>query len=252
MKKIILTIILCILLISIPVNAEITHYTYEIINTYPHDIEAFTQGFTFNNGYIYESTGLRGESSLRKVELETGEIKKMHELQDKYFGEGITIYNDKIYQLTWEAETGFIYNRDFELIDKFNYETEGWGLTNDGNHLIMSDGSSSLYFLDPETMEKVSEITVTYNNQPIQYINELEYIHGKIFANVWYQDYIIIINPESGKISGVIHLENIIDPKKYDHELDVLNGIAHDGKNDRLFVTGKLWPLVFEINLIEL
>lgn len=232
------------------VSAEITHYTYRIVDTYPHDKEAFTQGFLYHNGSFFEGTGLKGKSSLRKTDLDTGDIIDIVELPEKYFGEGITIFNNKIYQLTWKAETGFIYNMDFELIKKFKYSGEGWGLTHNENQLIMSNGSSTLYFLNPENLEIEKELNVKRNGESVSNINELEYIRGEIYANIWHKNYILRINPDSGKVTGIIDLEDIISPDDYNHKLDVLNGIAYDKKNDRLFVTGKLWPLIFEIELV--
>ena len=253
MKKIpILLLITALLLFSLSaaqIANDITYYSYEVINTYPHDIDAFTQGLIFEEGYLYESTGRWGHSSLRRVKLESGEVEKIHHLDDEYFGEGLTIFDNKFYQLTWKAGVGFIYDRNFNLINKFHYDTEGWGLTTDGKFLIMSDGSSNLYFLDPETMTVRKKLPVTLHGEPLDNINELQYIDGQIFANVWLQDYIIIINPDSGKITGIINLEGIINPDNYDHQLDVLNGIAYDSKDNRLFITGKLWPYIFEIKL---
>lgn len=261
MKKYIFLFVIFLLLLLLPFYPAIreenttktTIFTYEIINRYPHDIEAFTQGFIYKDGYFYESTGLRGQSSLRKVEPGTGEIKQIHYLPEKYFAEGITIFEDKIYQLTWEEETGFIYDLDFNLLDKFNYNGEGWGLTNDGEYLIMSNGTSNLYFLDPKTREQKRQLKVTLNKENPEYItdyiNELQYVHGKIYANVWYEDYILIINPGNGSVEGIIELEGILDSDDYDHQINVLNGIAHDKENDRLFVTGKLWPYIFEIEI---
>jgi glutamine cyclotransferase len=224
------------------------NYTYEIVNSYPHDQTAFTQGLEFNNGFLFESTGLYTQSTLRKVELETGQVLSSISLLDQYFGEGITILNNKIIQLTWRSNTGFIYEKDsFELISEFTYPTEGWGIANDGFQLIMSDGSSTLFFLDPQTYETVKQIEVI-DQEPVLYLNELEYIQGQIWANIWYQDKIAIINPQTGKVEAWVDLtglndENSIDPNK------VLNGIAYDSEKDRLFVTGKNWSKLFQINL---
>ena len=250
-KKIVLLFFIIFLLIS-PFSllaVDIEKYNYEVVNSYPHNKDAFTQGLEYYNGYLYEGTGLNGRSSLRKVDLKTGEIEKIHHLEDKYFGEGITIFNDKIYQLTWKSRTGFIYNLDFELIEKFSYKTEGWGLTHNNKELIMSDGSNHLYFLNPETLEKTKEIKVTKQGKKVNNLNELEYIKGKIYANVWQKDYIVIIEPTTGKVEGIIDLKGIINPDDYNYELNVLNGIAYDSDNDRLFVTGKLWPKIFEIKI---
>ncbi|MFW6007267.1 MAG: glutaminyl-peptide cyclotransferase [Halanaerobiales bacterium] len=248
-------IILSILIISTiflysSATAEPPHYTYNIVNTYPHDREAFTQGLLYKDGYLYEGTGLYGESSLRKVDLETGKIIKIKKLSDEYFGEGITIFKDKIYQLTWKAKTGFVYNMDFELIDQFDYPGEGWGITHDGENLIMSDGTENIYFLDPDTLEEVKKIKVKIKEEPVLNINELEYIKGEIYANIWQENHLIKIDPETGNVTGIIDLTGIIEREKYNYEIDVLNGIAYDKESERIFITGKLWPLVFEIDII--
>jgi len=232
-------------------SADIKQYDYKVINSYPHDRNAFTQGLEFYKGYLYEGTGLNGQSSLRKVNLKDGKIIKKQMLADKYFGEGITIYKDNIYQLTWKSGIGFIYNLDFKLINKFTYNYQGWGLTHNKDHLIVSDGTNTIRFLDPQTLEVVRKIKVTKNNKKVININELEYIKGKIYANIWQKNYIVIINPENGRITAIVDLEKIINPKNYDYNLNVLNGIAYDSENDRLFVTGKLWPKIFEIKIIK-
>jgi len=226
--------------------------TYKVINIYPHDRSAFTQGLAFADGALYEGTGLRGFSTLRKVELETGEITQMSKLPNNYFGEGITIYKDKIIQLTWQSNVGYVYDREsFEVIEEFNYPTEGWGITHDGNRLIMSDGSSKLYFLDPVTFEAVGQVEVTDNTSPITMINELEYIDGEVYANVWLTDRIARIMPQTGQVTGWIDLKGILSYEEDSTQAaGVLNGIAHDAQNNRLFVTGKLWPKLFEIKLI--
>ena len=246
--------LIIILFLSFSTNnlvKSVNYYDYDIINSYHHDKNAFTQGLIYKNGYLFEGTGLKGESSLRKIKLDTGEIVKIHYLKNKYFGEGITMLNNKIYQLTWKENTGFIYNFNFEIIDKFSYPTEGWGLTNNGKELIMSDGSSKLYFLDPKTLKKKKEMTVTKNNKKISNINELEYIKGKIFANIWQKNHLIIINPENAKVTGILDLEGIINRNNYTHNINVLNGIAYDSKNNRIFITGKLWPKIFEIEIFK-
>lgn len=250
-KKIIFLFLITLLIINpyFLLADDIVNYNYEVVNSYPHDKNAFTQGLEYFNGYLYEGTGLNGKSSLRKVDLKTGKIEKIHHLEDKYFGEGITIFKNKIYQLTWKSNTGFIYNLDFKLIDKFSYKTEGWGLTHNNQHLILSDGTNLIRFLDPKTLKVVKKIKVTKNNEKVTNINELEYIKGKIYANIWQENYIIIIEPNNGQVKGIIDLKGIINPKNYNYELNVLNGIAYDSKNNRLFVTGKLWPKIFEIKI---
>lgn len=225
-------------------------YTYRVVNAYPHDRGASTQGLVFEDGFLYEGTGLRGQSTLRKADLKTGEILRVHELAERFFGEGIAIYENKIVQLTWESNTGFVYEKDsFELLQEFSYATEGWGITYDGSYLIMSDGTSTLHFLDPETFEEVNQVEVSDGENPVSRLNELEYVKGEIYANVWQTDRIARIDPQTGNVVGWIDLEGLLNRAEYD-EADVLNGIAYDAENDRLFVTGKRWPLLFEIGLI--
>lgn len=226
-------------------------YTYKIVNTYPHDRSAFTEGLVFKDGVLYEGTGLHGYSTLRRVKLETGEILQIRELPPQFFGEGVTIYGNKIIQLTWQSHTGFVYDKySFKLLKEFNYPNEGWGITHNGKHLIMSDGTETLHFLDPETFEEVSQIEVSANDIPITRINELEYIQGEIYANIWHTERIARIDPLTGQVIGWIDLKGILSPKDDSKAVDVLNGIAYDAKNDRLFVTGKFWPKLFEIELI--
>ncbi|MFW6025766.1 MAG: glutaminyl-peptide cyclotransferase [Candidatus Woesearchaeota archaeon] len=255
MKNKILNFILIIALILVFSSMvgkanDIKNYSYEIVNKFPHDENAFTQGFLYKDGYIYEGTGKYGESSLRKIDLKSGKIIKEFELDDNYFGEGITILNDKIYQLSWKSNKAFVYNLDFEKIDSFEYEGEGWGLTDNDKELIMSNGSDKIYFIDPHNFEINRKISVKINDKKINNLNELEYIKGKIYANIWKKDYILIIEPQNGQVKGKIDLKNLID-KENQEDINVLNGIAYDQKNDRLFVTGKLWPYVFEIKLLD-
>jgi glutamine cyclotransferase len=230
---------------SIPV------YDYEVINTYPHDTMAFTQGLIFRNGVLYEGTGLYGRSSLRKIELETGNILKIRDLPGSYFGEGITIYHDTIIQLTWRNNIGFVYIEQdtFKLIDSFPYPTEGWGLTHDDTSLIMSDGTDTIRFLDPHTYDEIGTISVTAEGTPVEELNELEYIQNKIYANVWYSDSIAIIDPITGNVEAWLNLKGILNSIEYGRPPNVLNGIAYDSVNVRLFVTGKLWPSLFEIKV---
>jgi len=225
-------------------------YTYSIVHVYPHDENAFTEGLVFDNGSLFESTGLYGKSTLRRVELETGKVLQTYALPIQYFGEGLTIFDDEIIQLTWREYRGFVYNKQsFSKIEEFNYSTEGWGLTSDGSRLIMSDGTANLYFLDPQTFEKTGQIQVHENN-PITRLNELEYIDGKIYANIWHQEKIAIINPQTGQVEAWINLSGIQNPPNPDPE-SVLNGIAYDSKGNRLFITGKMWPHIYEIKLIS-
>lgn len=228
-------------------------YTYKVINTFAHDKQAFTQGLAFDGGFLYEGTGLHGRSTLRKVELKTGNILQMHKLPGEFFGEGITIYRDKIIQLTFQQNTGFVYNKDtFELLRKFDYPTEGWGITHDGNRLIMSDGTATLYFLSPDTSEVLGSIEVRDQNTAVQGLNELEYVKGEIYANIWPTERIVRIDPKTGQVVGWIHMERLASQLDKSQPIDVLNGIAYDAAGDRLFVTGKLWPKIFEIKLVPL
>lgn len=235
-----------------PVDPEPSgNYTYEVVADYPHDADAFTQGLIYHGGFLYEGTGLYGRSSLRKVDLTTGEVLQSYELPDEYFGEGITIFGEKIYQLTYRENIGFVYDREtFELLDQFSYPTEGWGLTNDGERLIMSDGTNTLHFLDPESYEETGQVEVTYRGQPLIHLNELEYIDGLIYANLWPSDIIAIIDPMTGETVGRADLNGLLGLRSLLAGNDVLNGIAYDVGGGRLFVTGKFWPKLYEIRLI--
>jgi len=243
--------IVVLVLSNEPVSPTIPRYTYNVVKEYPHDPNAFTQGLIFDSGVLYESTGLYNGSTLRRVELETGRILQIHVLPDQLFGEGITIINDKIIQLTWRSNKGFVYDKiSLDVLQEFDYPTEGWGITHNGTHLIMSDGTATLYFLDPVNFEKVGQVEV-YADGPVTNLNELEYIHGEVFANIWQEDFIARIDPRTGRVSGWIDLSAIRDFESEDAN-DVLNGIAYDEKEDRLFVTGKRWPLLFEIDIVPL
>jgi glutamine cyclotransferase len=232
--------------------AEIPVYGYRVVNSYPHDPDAFIQGLVFEDGIFYEGTGRRGQSTLRQVEVETGQVLQAINLPAEVFGEGITIFGDRIIQLTWQARTGFIYDKpNFEFLDIFRYPTEGWGITHDGQRLIMSDGTSTLYLWDLDTLEEIGRIQVEANGQPVARLNELEYINGEIFANVWQTDRIARIDPGTGQVVGWIDLTGLLSPAdRGQRTVDVLNGIAYDAENDRLFVTGKLWPRLYEIELV--
>jgi glutaminyl-peptide cyclotransferase len=234
-----------------PEARSVTYYGYDIVNQFPHDPEAFTQGLVYENGWLYESTGLYGRSSLRRVDLETGRVEQLYQLPDEYFGEGITIWQDRIIQLTWREGTGFIYDKEtFELRDSFSYDTEGWGLTHDGQWLIMSDGSATLYFRDPETLAEIGRVTVIDQwGQPVRRLNELAYIEGEVYANVWQTDRIARIDPETGYVTGWIDLTGLLRGIPLTGPVDVLNGVTYDAENGRLFVTGKWWPVLFEIEL---
>ncbi|MEA3337927.1 MAG: glutaminyl-peptide cyclotransferase [Chloroflexota bacterium] len=230
---------------------DIPVYGYRVINAFPHDPNAWTQGLIFEDGQLYEGTGLRGRSSLRRVDLESGRVGQMVEIPEPYFGEGITEFDDRLFQLSWQESTGFVYEQEsLKLLETFTYATEGWGLTQDGQQLIMSDGTPTLHFLDPDSLEVVDQVTVTFAGAPVSRLNELEYIEGEIFANVWQTNVIVRIDPDSGEVIGVIDLSGLLDPEEIDQPAGVLNGIAYDDENDRLYVTGKLWPKLFEIELI--
>jgi glutaminyl-peptide cyclotransferase len=225
--------------------------TYAVVNAFPHDPGAFTQGLLYHDGYLYESTGLYGASSLRKVELETGFVLQQITLPDIYFGEGLTLWEDTLLQLTWQEQPGFVYAlEDLTLLGQFSYPTEGWGLTHDGARLILSDGSHWLYFLDPDTFEILDQVEVTYQGQPVARLNELETIYGEIFANIWLTDDLVRIDPATGEVIGWIDLSGILPDEYRTEATDVLNGIAYDPEGKRLFVTGKRWPLLFEIRLV--
>ena len=233
-------------------NDVIPIYSYNIVNTYPHDRSAFTQGLVFEDGVLYEGTGGFGNSTLRRVELETGDILQINELSAQFFGEGITIYENKIIQLTWKSKIGFVYDKNsFELLQAFNYSSEGWGITDDGTRLIMSDGTSTLHFLDPQTFEEIGQLEVFDNDGPVTRLNELEYVQGEIYANVWQTDRVARIEPGTGRVIGWVELGGLLTTEDLHEPVDVLNGIAYDAETDRLFVTGKLWPRLFEIELIS-
>jgi glutamine cyclotransferase len=231
---------------------EIPTYTYRVINTFPHDPTAFTQGLVYEDpGYLYEGTGMYQDSVLRKVKLESGIVEQERKLNDQpgenYFGEGVTTWEDEIIQLTWQDHTGFVYDKaSFAELGQFVYPTEGWGLTHDSEHLIMSDGTATIHYLDPDTFAEVSSIQVTDNDGPVVRLNELEYIRGEIYANIWQTDRIARIDPVTGRVVGWIDLAGL----KPEDARNVLNGIAYDVAGDRLFVTGKYWPKLFEIELI--
>ncbi|MCP4681333.1 MAG: glutaminyl-peptide cyclotransferase [Desulfobacterales bacterium] len=231
----------------------ITTYTYRIVNVYPHDSSAFAQGLVFEDGILYEGTGLYGHSTLRRVKLETGDILQTRKLSRQFFGEGVTVYENKIIQLTWRSNVGFIYDKkSFKFIRQFSYPSEGWGITHNGSFLITSDGTSTLYFFDPETFKEIRRIEVYDNNGPVTRLNELEYVKREIYANVWRTDFIARIEPGTGRVTGWIDLQGLLGPRDRRGSVGVLNGIAYDEKNDRLFVTGKLWPNIFEIKLTPL
>lgn len=229
----------------------VTQWSYKIVNTYDHDPNAFTQGLVFEDGVLYEGTGLPARSELRKVELETGAVLQRLKLKDQYFGEGITILGDRIIQLTFQSRVGFVYNKEtFELLREFKYPTEGWGITHDGKNLIMSDGTPMLYFLNPDTFAQVGKKMVFDQDTAVWGLNELEYVEGEIYANVWPGEQIVKIDPQSGQVTGWIDMKGLLDPDEQDNQIDVFNGIAYDTASSRLFVTGKFWPTLFEVKLV--
>lgn len=234
-------------------SQAIPRYSYKVVHIYPHDREAFTQGLVHENGFLYEGTGLYGHSTLRKVELSTGDVIQIRAIPAQFFGEGVTTCENRIIQLTWQSNMGFVYDKStFELLQTFNYPTEGWGITYDGKRLIMSDGTSILHFLDPYTFKEIGQLEVSDNNRPLDRINELEYVKGEIYANIWQTDYIARISSETGRVIAWIDLKGLLTSKDLSQPVDVLNGIAYDKKDDRLFVTGKFWPKIFEIALIPI
>lgn len=225
-------------------------YSFKIVRTYPHDPSAFTQGLVYHDGFFYEGTGLNGQSQLRKARLETGEVVQHVDLSAEYFGEGIAIVRNKVIQLTWQSHIGFIYNlSDFKLLRQFSYPGEGWGLTSKGNEIFMSDGTAEIRVLDATTLKEKRRFTVRDGATPLDQLNELEIVEGELFANIWQTDRIARISPQSGKVLGWIDLTGLLSPVYRRQEGAVLNGIAYDSIQKRLFVTGKLWPSIFEIQL---
>lgn len=225
-------------------------YGYEVVHTYQHDPDAFTQGLVFTGGNLLESTGEEGHSSLRRVELGTGSVVQRVEVPRPYFAEGITLLKGKIYQLTWKHQLGFVYDAlSFDKLGQFNYTGEGWGLTNDGQSLILSDGTNRIRFLDPDNFQVKKTIAVLDGRTLVNELNELEYIQGEIYANIWHADRIARIDPQTGRVVGWIDLRGLLSPGDVQDEEAVLNGIAYDESSGRLFVTGKLWPKLFEIRL---
>ena len=232
-------------------RAATPRYGYEIVRTYPHDSSAFTEGLFYLNGFLYESTGLEARSSIRKVRLETGEVLQKLNIPAEYFGEGIVNWNRQIISLTWKSQVGFVFDLDtFKQQRQFHYKGEGWALTRNDTEIIMSDGTSELRFLDPKTLRETHRIQVTIEGKAVGNVNELEWVKGEIYANVWETDWVLRIDPAGGQVVGIINLAGLL--KRQDivpGQTDVLNGIAYDAKGDRLFVTGKNWPKLFEIRL---
>lgn len=226
------------------------HNGYRVVKSYPHDAGAFTQGLVFDQGVLYEGTGQETRSSLRKIKLETGEVINQLNLESDLFGEGVTVYGDRIFQLTWQSKIGFVYDKStFRLVNRIYYQTQGWGLTTMGDKLVMSDGTNILYFIEPESFRVISRIEVYDNKIKVDSLNELEFIKGEIWANIWQKDIIARIDPESGKVISYIDLKGLC--KETDTSINVLNGIAYDSIGNRIFVTGKNWPRLYEITVTE-
>lgn len=234
-----------------PAEAPIAYYRYKVIKTYPHDVQNFTQGLAYENGFLYEGTGLFRQSVLLKRDLKEDRIVKRLRLPNQYFGEGITLFGEKVIQLTWKSGVAFVYDKTtFRELEQFTYRGQGWGLTSDGTRLILSDGTSTLRFLDPNTYVETGRIRVANGRRPLRQINELEYIDGQIYANVLPTDYIAIIAPETGRVTGWIDLTGLYIPPQYSPSNVVLNGIAYIPESQHLLVTGKCWPRIYEIELV--
>lgn len=239
-------------LFAVPVGCAQNVEGYRVLHAYPHDSQAFTQGLVYLDGHLFESTGLYGQSTLREDDLETGRVIREVSVPSQYFAEGLTNWGSTLIQLTWKAHVAFVYDRStFRLIKTFHYPWEGWGLTQDGKHLILSDGSDTIHFLDPETFKEVRSIKVTANGHPVNQLNELEYIHGEIYANVWMTSKIARISPQTGKVIAWIKLDGLLPSIEVRGHDAVLNGIAYDGTHNRLFVTGKLWPRLYQIQVVK-
>ena len=238
-------------LAALPARAATPVYGYTVVKTYPHDPEAFTEGLFYLGGFLYESTGLEGKSWIRKVRLADGKVLQQRPISAKYFGEGIVAWKGKLVELTWRSQIGFTYDlTTFKPRSQFHYVGEGWALTHDGARLIMSDGTPQLRFLNPDTLAETGRLDVTINGRPLANINELEWVKGEVLANVWQTNVIVRIDPKTGKVTGVIDLSALaMAEAAKGHGIDVLNGIAYDADHDRLFVTGKLWPDLYEIRL---
>jgi len=232
-------------------QAAVPLYDYEVVHTYPHDPTAFTEGLFYLNGFLYESTGLEQHSSIRKVRLETGEVLQKYDVPPQYFGEGIVNWHNHLISLTWKSHVGFVHDlASFKVQRQFHYEGEGWALTQDGKQLLMSDGTSEIRLLNPETLVPVGRIQVTLDGKPVNNLNELEWVKGEIYANLWQTNWILRIDPHDGHVVGAINMAGLLSPSDIvKGQTDVLNGIAYDAESDRLFVTGKNWPKLFEIRI---
>ncbi|MBS0581989.1 MAG: glutaminyl-peptide cyclotransferase [Proteobacteria bacterium] len=237
---------------AVAAPADIPVYSYEVVNVYPHDRGAFTEGLFFRDGYLYESTGMNGASSIRKVELKSGRVVQQHDLSDAVFGEGIVDWKNELVSVTWKTQEGYVFDlATFAFKRKFNYPGEGWGMTHDDKNLLLSDGSATIRALDPQTLRQTGAIHVTAQGRPLDQLNELEWVKGQIYANIWQTSRIARIDPKTGRVTAWIDLSGLLSHADRAFErVDVLNGIAYDAKQDRLFVTGKYWPNVFEIRLV--
>jgi len=233
-------------------NSRAQQISYEVVSSYPHDPTSFTQGLLWHDGSFYESTGLKGESKVRRLEFPSGKVLKEINLAPEFFGEGLALVDTRLIQLTWQSHKGFVYDLNtFRQLQEFSYDTEGWGLTYDGKSLILSDGSSSLFYLDPQTLKPIRKLAVTMNGKLLTELNELEFIEGEIWANVWQTDLVVRIDPSTGRVTSFLNLKGILAPSDKTGREDVLNGIAYDAETKRIFITGKLWPRIFEIRATQ-
>lgn len=249
-----LPLLLLLFLVASSLNAQeqLRQYGYKVVNTYPHNIESFTQGLVYHEGYLFEGTGKNGLSSLSKINLEDADVVMSKRLSRRYFGEGVEIVDDRIFQLTWQSHMVFVYDKEsFEQLGTHYNATEGWGLAYDGEQLILSDGTSTLQFMNPETFVPQGKVQVTLNGSPVENLNELEYINGEVWANVWQTDFILRIDPASGIVNSIINLTGLSAQTELGSNEAVLNGIAWDAEQQRLFVTGKHWANLFEIELVD-
>ncbi len=250
MRRFVTAFILSVLLIACG-EAPLKEYALEVVAEYPHDVESYTQGLFFQEGQLYESTGVHGKSTFRKVDLQTGKALKRLDFDKKYFVEGSVIFRDNLYILTWETRTAFIYDAaTLEYKSTWKYPREGWGITTDGKHLIASDGSANLYFMDENFAQK-KKVLVTIEGRPVRFLNELEYIDGKVWANVYTSDEIVIIDPKDGCIEAVVDCRGLLPDKFRTPETDVLNGIAYNPEDGKIYLTGKNWPKLYEVRLVE-
>ena len=250
MRQIFIALIMSLALVSCA-DASVRQYRLEVVAEYPHDTESYTQGLFFHKGRMYESTGLNGKSTFREVDVKSGEAVRKLDFSKKYFLEGSVVFNDKLYILTWDSRVAFVYDPEtLEYKSTWSYPREGWGITTDGKHLIASDGSATLFFMD-ENLALQKRLVVKFQDRPVRWLNELEYIDGKIWANVYTTDEIIIINPKDGRVEGIVDCRGLLPKSLYTSETDVLNGIAYDPQTGKIYLTGKNWPKLYEIRLIE-